>query len=155
MNAVKLLALASLLLAPVLGACTHPARLETPSGFATLEPSSAFSYRAANARGVVVSARSEPNALAGNLDFWADSIDQHLTRAGYAQKLVKDVEGRGGLRGRQLRYSADRGGREHRYWVTVFLVKDRVVLVEAGGDAEPFSKAEASVERAISTVVVN
>lgn len=134
--------------------CANTARLDTPAGFATLESSDAFTYRASSAKGVVLATRTEKNELKANTDFWTESIDQKLVHAGYIKKSEKTVEARG-IEGKQLRYSVDRGGREHSYWVTVFLKGDRVVLVEAAGDAQPFAKAEPEVERAIGTLRID
>lgn len=134
--------------------CASTARLDTPAGFATLESSDDFAYRASSAKGVVLATRTEKNELKANTEFWTESIDQKLVHAGYIKKAEKTVQARG-LEGKQLRYAVDRGGREHCYWVTVFLKGDRVVLVEAAGDAQPFAKAEPEVERAIGTLRVD
>lgn len=135
--------------------CTSVAKLDTPSGFATVPHDDTFAYRALSAKGVVLATRTEKNDLRGNTDFWSESIDLKLTRAGYTKQGDVEVATARGLKGRQLRYSVERRGREHRYWVTVFLKDDRVVLVEAAGDTEHFKAAEATVERSIATLRVD
>lgn len=135
--------------------CASVAKLDTPSGFATVPHDDTFAYRSLSAKGVVLATRTEKNDLRGNTDFWSESIDLKLTRAGYTKQADKEVTTARGLKGRQLRYAVERRGREHRYWVTVFLKNDRVVLVEAAGDSEHFGAAEATVERSIATLRVD
>jgi len=133
--------------------CTHGARLDTPSGFATLDGSSAYSYRAASAKGVVLATRTESNDVKANTEFWAEMLDAKLREKGYvvdgSSRTVKTAKG---LSGTQLRYTTSKGGREHRYWVTVFATKSKVFVVEAAGDKEPFDKSVAAVDGAITTL---
>lgn len=131
--------------------------MNTPSGFAELDANDDFDYRATNAEGVVVAVRSERNALHGNLEFWSRAIDERLRGQGYAPDGdARPVTNASGLEGVQRRYVRDLGGRPLRYWVTVFrrpsgfLRRDRVFVVEAGGDREVFDRAMPAVERAIA-----
>ena len=135
-----------------LAGCASAAKLETPSGFATIERDDTFAYRALSAKGVVIATRTEKNELKGNTEFWSESIDLKLARAGYVKKGEKNVRSNAGIEGRQLRYAVDRNGREHRYWVTVFLKGDRVLLVEATGDAQHFAPLEPTIEQTIVTL---
>lgn len=131
--------------------CASTAKLDTPAGFATLDTDDAFAYRALSAKGVVVATRTEKNDLKANVEFWSESIDLKLSKAGYHKTTEQNVKARG-LEGRQLRYTVERNGREHRYWVTVFLKGNRVVLVEAAGDAQHFGPLEPTLERTIATL---
>lgn len=134
-------------------ACTHGARLDTPSGFATLDGSSAYSYRATSAKGVVLATRTEPNDVKANTEFWAETLDAKLRGKGYtADGATRNVKTGKGLVGTQLRYLTSRNGREHRYWVTVFATKAKVFVVEAAGDKEPFDKSVAAVDGAIASL---
>ncbi len=134
-------------------AACHGARLETPAGFATLDEDGAYSYRATSAKGVVLATRTEKNDVKANTEFWADTLDAKLKDRGYvADGGTRSVRTSNGLTGTQLRYTTTKNGREHRYWVTVFATAKRVFVVEAAGDKEPFDKALASVDHAISTL---
>jgi hypothetical protein len=134
-------------------ACTHGARLETPSGFATLEGSGAYSYRATSAKGVVLATRTEPNDVKANTEFWAETLDSKLRDKGYvADGATRTVKTGKGLSGTQLRYLTSKNGREHRYWVTVFATKSKVFVVEAAGDKEPFDKSVTAVDGAITSL---
>jgi hypothetical protein len=135
-------------------ACSRGARLETPSGFATLDGgSSAYSYRATSAKGVVLATRTEPNSVNANTHFWAETLDAKLRDKGYvADGASRNVKTAKGLEGTQLRYVTSKDGREHRYWVTVFATKSKVFVVEAAGDREPFDKSVAAVNGAITSL---
>ena len=132
----------------LLAAC-HGGRLATPSGFATLDSDDAYSYRAANAQGVVLGVRTESNDVKANVDFWAETLDLRLRDAGYAFRSKDTPRSRAGLQGRQLRYEVVRGGRTQSYWLTVFATDKRVYVVEAAGDKEVFESATPMVESAI------
>ncbi len=126
--------------------------LQTPPGFAELD-SHDYAYRATSPQGVVVAARSEKNELHTGTDFWAESIDLQLQRGGYRKDgAARDVTSAKGLKGKELRYAVTREGREHRYWIAVFAKSRTVLVVEAGGDAEPFDRSEAAVEKALLSV---
>ena len=143
----------ALLAALLLAACTHGGRLETPSGFANLGDDDAFSYRAASARGVVITTRTQPNDVKANTDFWAEALDVRLKDRGYvADGTKKTVKTDKGLTGTQLRYLTTKNGREHRYWVTVIATKSKVYVVEAAGDKDAFDPATPTVEHAIGTL---
>jgi hypothetical protein len=152
----SILLAAAVSFAALTGACTtHTARLDTPGGFARLEDQRSWTYRATSPQGVVLAAKNEPNTMGGDLAFWSESIDLTLAKAGYEKRLERPVRTAKGLEGKQTRYVATRNGREHHYWIAVFTPKGRVVVVEAGGDAEPFAKAEATVDRTMTTLVAD
>ena len=130
----------------------HGARLSTPAGFATLDESGDYSYRATSAKGVVLATRTEPNDVKANTEFWADTLDAKLRDKGYVAEGTRHVKTAKGLAGTQLRYTTTKNGREHRYWVTVFATAKKVFVVEAAGDKEPFDKSVGAVDGAISSL---
>jgi hypothetical protein len=133
--------------------CGRGFTITTPAGFAELEDQETFDYRAANSQGVVLAVRREPNRPFGDLTFWSGAIDAHLRRGGYVVKEAVDVSA-GGLKGRQLRCQIERAGREHAFWVTVFVTEDRVITVEAGGDVEYFDQAKEAINKAIGSLAL-
>ena len=147
------LAFALLLAAPLAAGC-HGARLETPSGFATLDTTDDYSYRAASAKGVVIAARTESNDVKANTEFWTEALDAKLREKGYVAESARSVQTAKGFNGQQIRYTADRNGRTHRYWLTVFTTKKKVYVVEAAGDKDSFDKSQKTVDDAISTLDV-
>ena len=150
MNTARILVLFTLLFGSA--ACTHGARLTTPNGFATLEESGGYSYRAASAKGVVLATRTEPNDVKANTEFWAETLDAKLRDKGYAADGARSVKTAKGLAGTQLRYTTTKNGREHRYWVTVFATAKKVFVVEAAGDREPFDRSMSAVDGAIASL---
>jgi hypothetical protein len=135
-------------------ASTRPATMKTPDGFAELGHAGAYSFRAASAHGVVLAMRAEKNEPRANLDFWKDAVDARVRRQGYAPDGQANVKSADGHDGRQLRYARVEDRRTYRYWLTLFVVDDHVVVVEAGGDRENFDPAQATVEKAVLSVHV-
>ena len=135
-------------------ACTPAAKLDAPPGFATLKSQSGYDYRAVNAHGVVVAARTEPNDLHGNTSFWADSLEEKLSRSGYEKESATEVDTHVG-KARMQKYAATREGRAMTYWLLIVSNEKSVVVVEAGGDKETFDKAAKEVEATMKSVAVN
>jgi hypothetical protein len=128
-------------------------RMNTPPGFATLDANDDHAYRATSANGVVIAVRSERNRPEGNLEFWADAIDDRLCATGYTlDGEPRPVQSADGVPGIQRRYARNANGRTLRYWTTVFVKGSRVYVVEAGGDREVFDRAAPAVEQAISSL---
>lgn len=146
---MKKIMLAALLL---LVGCTHGAQLQTPKGFANLGDKAEFSYRAANAKGIVLTTRTQDNDVKADTGFWAEALDAKLRDKGYSPDGTRAVKTARGLEGTQLRYVTTHAGRPHRYWVTVFTTASKVYVVEAAGDKEPFDQQAAIVENAIATL---
>ena len=129
------------------------ASLDAPAGFARLDASDEFAWRAVSADGVVLAVRDVPNRPEANLAFWSHTVDERLRVRGYARDgEAREVRNRDGVAGTQFRYDRDEEGRAHRYWVTVFVRGSHVYVVEAGGDRETFDPARDAVERAVATL---
>lgn len=148
-------AIAPLFALLLVAGCSQKPQLEAPDGFAELEPGDAYLYRATNASGVVIAVRAEDNDPHGNLEFWTAALDNRLKKSGYGatseapEKITTDT----GLVGRRLKYSIDRSGRRHEYWVTVFVTDSRVVVIEAAGDEAYFNAdAEKQIDVAMKSV---
>lgn len=153
MKSLKILALAPLFLLAI--GCNSGARVSAPDGFAELDEGETYSYRATNAAGVVIAVRTEDNNPRGNLDFWTNAVDLKLKKSGYSAKSdeATKVSSDLGLDGRRLRYSMQKDGRPHEYWVTVFVTEDKVIVVEAAGDEQFFdAKTQKRIEAAMKTV---
>ncbi len=146
----KLITLAAIGLSSV--ACTHDYQVDVPDGFVAVDDGDRYDFRATDAEGVVIGVRGKANDPHGDLKFWAGAIDARLRAGGYEAVEHKPAESRDGVAGRQLRYRVDRGGRDHVYWITVFVTDSRVVTVEAGGDRAFFDGEEAAIESAIRSV---
>ena len=136
-------------------ACATGAQVDAPDGFAELEETDDYTYRATSAEGVVIGVRTESNDPRGNLSFWTSAIDHKLRKSGYSpiHEAPISVESEHGLAGKRLRYTSDQGGRPHEYWVTVFVTDSKVILVEAAGDEAFFNaKVQKQIEAATNTI---
>ncbi|MCA9622337.1 MAG: serine/threonine protein kinase [Myxococcales bacterium] len=133
-------------------ACTHDFGVQVPKGFAAVHDGDRYDFRATDAEGVVIGVREKDNDPQGDLAFWSGAIDAKLRAAGYQAVAQKPTESRDGISGRQLRYRIDRGGRDHAFWVTVFVTQGHVVTVEAGGDLAFFAEKEKAIEASIASV---
>ncbi len=132
MKSLRLLSMIPFLFA---AACSSRAHLAPPQGFAELAKNDTYSFRATSASGVVIAARTEANDPKGNLDFWTSALDYKLQKSGYHRVGEPEkVASSAGAVGKTIHFEIDRGGRPHEYWVTVFVIDDKVVVVEAAGD---------------------
>ncbi len=134
--------------------CGAGVQITTPDGFAKLEDQEKYDYRATSPEGVVIGVRREDNAPFGDLTFWSGALDAHMRRGGYKAVDAKPVKAPGGLEGMQLRYTVRRNGREHAFWLTVFVTEQEVITIEAGGDIAFFGGVEKSVSQAIASLRV-
>lgn len=145
-----------ILLACVLSGCATFS-MDTPGAFIELEEEySSYGYRSASADGVVVAVRDLENERRGTLEFWSEAIRNRMREGqGYALLEESDVQARGGLRGKQMRFGRDANGTSYIYWVTVFARtegrKPRLWIIEAGGETELFEPRQQDVEAIIAS----
>jgi hypothetical protein len=147
------LALSSAL--PLAGGCGHHFELQAPDDFVELaqgdEARRGYALRATTADGVVIAVREIDNERHGTRDFWVAAIRNRLRReGGYALLEEREVRAASGDAGRQLRLGRDESGRPYAYWVTVFVRRDRITVVEAGGRRDTFDAQSAALERTIA-----
>jgi hypothetical protein len=131
--------------------CGRPYEPATPSGFVDLGEDrydqDTHEYRASTADGVVLGVRAYDNDPEVDLTLVGRALENRLRLGqGYALLEKKEVSARDGTKGVQLRFGHDEGSGPHLYLVTVFITKDRVFVLEAGGKRELFEKAQASID---------
>jgi len=150
----RTIALCAMLAATALpcAGCGAGFTITTPAGFAELEDQEQYGYRATSPQGVVIAVRREENAPYGDLSFWSGAVDAHLRRNGYTAVKAVDVKTADGVAGKQIRYRSKRKGREHAFWVSVFVTESVVVTVEVGGDVEYFDELEKPLAKAIASL---
>lgn len=134
--------------------CAASPRLDGLADFARVDQDDTpYVYRVANAKGVVVGIREQANEPRGSLAFWSDVLSHKLTARGYtALGNAKSISTVSGREGSQLRYSISSEGRDHEYWLTIFVAGDNLVLVEASGDREVFASVAKELERAVASL---
>jgi hypothetical protein len=154
MYTARIVSAVALGLALLANACTPAVKLDAPPGFGKMTAESGYDYRAVNAHGVVVAARREPNDLHGDTSFWADSLEEKLSHAGYEKDSASEVDTKVG-KAKMQKYTAKRDGRDMTYWLLVVSNEKSVLVVEAGGDKETFDKAAPQVEATMKSVALN
>jgi hypothetical protein len=143
----------TLALAALLGGCAKTS-LSTPAGFASHREGRTYDFRASDGEGVVIAVRTEKNRPHGDLQYWTAALDVQLRTAGYEPREAVDVKSADGQSGRQLRYVLAVDGRELVFWVSLFVTKHQIVVVEAGGDAAFFEPKVEQVEAAIGSLQI-
>lgn len=153
MNRIRSFALLSLCATVLASGCAGP-QLATPTGFAANPSDKAYDYRASDGEGVVLAVRRHKNQLRGDLEFWTSALDVRLQSAGYEATERRSITSADGHTGTQLRYTLDDGGRALDFWVTLFVTKRHVVVVEAGGDQQLLAPKASTVQEAIASVEI-
>jgi hypothetical protein len=153
----RTLSIALLASSALLCAGCSPPLLTTPGRFIELgrDERGDFDYRTVSADGVAIGARvfDFDRDRGGGLGFWIDAVKVRLTRmGGYALLEERDVKSDRGLTGKQLRFGRDEERLPYRYWITLFVDGDTLVVVEAGGPEAKLEALSGSVEKAIASV---
>lgn len=144
-----------LLVVGLFAGCHHHT-LRTPSDFVVLEESESYATRAVSAQGVVIGVREIDNDPRANSTFWLSAIRSQLLEArGYALLEAKDVRARSGQRGKQLRLGREQNGEQYLYWLTMFVTKNRLYLVEAGARKDRFEQAQSKVDAALASIEID
>ena len=145
-----------LLLAAFLPACGHHFDATTPAGFVELEHQEHYDYRATSADGLVIGVRELKNDPQGELGFWARAVENQLRmRGGYALLEARDVKSKDGVAGKEFRFGHDEGKTPHLYFVTVFVTKKRIQVLEIGGTKELMTANAAVTDAAVAGFVAN
>jgi hypothetical protein len=142
-------AFALALLLPALPACKPPYSMEIPDGFQRFERTRDF--RLITADGVRVKAREVGNYPEATLEFWTEALELHLEAQGYAPKSRHCFETKRGLPGCTVDVLLPHGAEDWVLSTTLFVVGDRVVLVEAAAPFERFSPVEERLRAALLT----
>ncbi len=135
--------------AAALVACGPTYQMAVPEGFKKYEDGSDFKMITAD--GVLLKAREVDNEPVATLPFWVDAMKRHLTARGYVFEHEQCFETQRRLPGCRLDFLLPHGAEDWVLSETVFVVGDRVVLVEAAGPYERFSKVRPALEAALTT----
>lgn len=142
--------LVPVLAALALAACGPPPyKMELPDSFKRFEE--ADEYKLITADGVMVKAREVENYPEASLEFWTDALGQHLESQGYLLESEDCFKTQKGLDGCTLDFMLPHGAEDWVLSATLFVVGDEVIVVEAAGPFERFSKVEEELEQAIKT----
>ncbi|AKT38010.1 hypothetical protein [Chondromyces crocatus] len=134
--------------AGVVTGCGAPFVAATPTGFVELEDRyGSNEHRATTAEGVVLGVRAQDNEPRGDLAFWSKVLENRMRETGgYALLGKSDVKCQSGLPGVQFRFGHDEGKTPHLYYLTVFVDKKHVYLLEAGGPKAEVERLQARID---------
>ncbi|MBU0550150.1 hypothetical protein KKF91_19965 [Myxococcota bacterium] len=133
-----------------LSACGPSYTLQAPERFKRFEQSDAFRYITAD--GVMLKAREVPNEPKAELAFWVDAMSGHLEKRGYAVKSAKACfQTTKGLDGCTLEFLVPHGAEDWVMSETLFVVGERVILVEVAGPYPLYAPLEEDLKAAMKT----
>lgn len=118
-----------------------------PTGFAAYDKPRP--YRAVSPDGLMFQVRSAKHEPEATLDFWKEALKKRMLDAGYTFVAESDLEA-SGKKGYLIELAAPMGAEDDSYWVAVFPDGDRLILVEAAGEAGRFQGRAAAVRAAIT-----
>jgi hypothetical protein len=126
--------------------------LTTPPGFVEVE-GQPYDYRAASADGLVIGVRVIDHEPKGDLAFWVRAMENELRLGrGYALLDTRDVKTAKGLVGKELHFGHDEGSSPHLYCVALFVTKNTLYVIEAGGAKELVEKNQQLIDTAIKSL---
>jgi hypothetical protein len=132
--------------------CGPSFEMTAPAGFVEIDNAwDSYDYRATTADGLVIGVREIAHDPKGEASFWVKAIQNRMReRGGYALLETVEVTSGDGVRGTQMRFGHDEGGKHpHLYYLTLFVTSERLYLVEAGGTKELVTASAAELDRAI------
>lgn len=123
-----------------------PIAVATPEGFAPYDDLKRATA-AVSADEVLFLARAEKHEPEADLAFWEEALQRRMAEAGYRVQAEREVtvDGHAGYR---LELAAPFGTDDYLYWVTLVPVGDRLVLLEAAGEAAAFDRRRAAIQAA-------
>lgn len=142
--------LASVLLVLGLLASCARIRMDTPQGFAPLDPKGA--WRALSPEGVRVEAHWVKNDLDMTLDFWVETLEHQLSRQGYAPLGEPATFLAGERTGALLEWSLPLGDETWTYLTGIVVAGKRVLLIQAAGEQTLYTRYRASILSSLSTL---
>ncbi len=154
---MKATSLAILSAALCLGGCGRPVEARAAQGFVELHDDANYDFRAVAPEGAAVAARAVKLADTDPVEvaFWERSLALRMRELdGYALLGAKDVVGAEGEKGRELTFGHDEDGKPYQYRVRVFVVRGRLLVVEAGGSREQMEKMAGGIEWMLGQVRV-
>ncbi len=140
---------AALLAGLALAACAAPYTMSPPPSFKRFEAAREFKWITAD--GVMLKAREVDNYPEATLEFWTDAMTRHMLAQGYVKKgdrCFKTQEGRDGC---TIDMLLPHGAEDWVLSETLFVVGEKIVLVEAAGPFDKYTPVEPELQKALET----
>jgi hypothetical protein len=116
-------------------------------GFVELKDDPTYDFRAVAPEGVAVAARAIKLEAPNDVAFWEHAVGLRMRELdGYALVEAKDVTGPGGAPGRELSFGHDEDNKPFVYLVRLFVVGDKLLVLEAGGSRDQMTRLAPSVD---------
>lgn len=143
-------ALISALALALLAGCGGPAyQLQPPAAFKRYEGSSDFRFITAD--GVMLKGREVENYPRADLPFWTDALKRHLEARGYTFRAEECFRTERGLDGCTLDFLLPYGAEDWVMSETIFVVDDRIILLESAGPFDRFQPIEQELKASLRT----
>ena len=136
----------------LLGACEKPSLIRPP-GFAEYADREQ-GYKAVSPDRVLYRVRSHDNEEKGDLAFWKIALKTHMLDSGYLL-LEESAITADAVPGYQLLLAAPVGVMDYNYLIALFVHKSKLVVIEAAGETEYFSKHRESILQTIRNTAVS
>ncbi len=138
------------LLALLASACGPPPyKMEVPSSFKRFEDVNEFKMITAD--GVMLKARQVDNYPEATLEFWTSAMEKHLEAQGYVVKSKECFKNAKGRDGCTVDFMLPHGAEDWILSETLFVVDDKIVLVETAGPFDRFASIEDELKKALKT----
>ncbi len=152
MGASRLSPLASgaggLLIALFLGCGGAPDySMDAPAAFKRFTEKKDFRFITAD--GVMLKAREVENYPIADLSFWVDAMQRHLEKRGYTFRGKDCFDTRKGLKACTLEFMLPYGAEDWVMSETLYVVGERIVLVESAGPFERYEPVKAQLRTAL------
>jgi hypothetical protein len=135
------------------GCSTVPYSMDAPAQFKRYDDDDNFRFITAD--GVMLKAREVDNYPRASLHFWKDASREHLEKMGYVHNGTRCFKTRKGLDGCTLTFALPHGAEDWIFQETIFVVSQRLVLIEAAGEFAKFNAVAAALEKSLETFSPN
>jgi hypothetical protein len=129
-------------------------KTKVPVGFAeyTKEKSS---FKVISSEGVRVRIYSIDNRPYGDMNMWKGAVSHYLKGRGYRVGSQREIVALNNLRGHYTEYLYRYNGEDYIYALTLFVDRDTIYVIEAGGIDSYYKKRRNAIEKIISDFRVN
>ena len=132
------------------GGCGGPTyHMDAPRAFVRYHETDAL--RMITAQGIMLEVREVENYPRADLPFWTDALERHLVKCGYTFQGKRCFRTRGELDGCTLNFLLPHGEEDWVMSETLFVVRERILLVEVSGPYPRYAKLEQDLRAALST----
>ncbi|MBN2804119.1 MAG: hypothetical protein JXR91_13580 [Deltaproteobacteria bacterium] len=140
---------ACLFMITTIGCSTCPYTMKIPDAFKRFDSKKEFKFITAD--GVKLKARESDNYPKASLNFWKDATREHLVQTGYTITGTNCFKTTDGLDACTLKFALPQGAEDWTFWETIFVVDEKLVLIEAAGEYTRFTKIEKELETSLAS----